>query len=309
MRHLAEPQRDTLYLIDVSIYIFKYYFSLPERRSKNAGRPIETLQAYAQWLINFLLDRKPSRLIACFDESLTSCFRNEIYPEYKSSRALPDDNLAFQLLACKKITEFMGVHTAASDRYEADDLIASYANLAKVDLISFCILSKDKDLSQIVDTPNAMMWDYPNGEILDRHLLQKKLGVETHKVADYLALVGDSIDDIPGVPGVGKKTATVLLENYESWNDIQDNLHEVETLPLRGAARIKDNLEEYQGQVDMAIQLTKTRDDISGLNLSDAAWAMPDVDSLVTMSEQLNLSQGFKNKVMLLREEYENCCG
>ena len=165
---MIERNGEHLFIIDASIYIFKYYFSMPDRWAATNGRPTETVYGYALWLYRFLRDQQPRKVVACFDESLSSCFRNEIYPDYKSSRALPDDDLAFQLLACKRITELMGVSCYASPVYEADDLIGTFAHAAFRKDLPYVILSRDKDLSQLLYGENAALWNYPDDEPLQQ---------------------------------------------------------------------------------------------------------------------------------------------
>lgn len=252
---MIERDGDHLFIIDASIYIFKYYFSMPDQWHASNGRPTETVYGYALWLYRFLRDRKPANVVACFDESLSSCFRNDIYADYKKSRELPDEDLAFQLLACKKITQMMGISCYASDVYEADDLIGSFASAAFRKKLPYTILSRDKDLSQLLFSDEACLWNYPDDDPLGSSCIKQKLGVRPDQVADFLALVGDTIDDIPGVPGVGKKTAMALLEHFDSWKNIKGNLEQVGGLNVRGARSLQKKLEEYREQVDISLQL------------------------------------------------------
>ncbi|VUD56753.1 DNA polymerase I [Thalassocella blandensis] len=259
---LIERNGEHLYIIDASIYIFKYYFTMPDRWRATNGRPTETVYGYALWLYRFLRDQQPARVVACFDESLTSCFRNEIYSGYKQSRELPDDDLAFQLLACKRITELMGVSCYASQRYEADDLIGTFAHTAFRDSVPYVILSRDKDLSQLLFSDEAALWNYPDDEPLRAACIKEKLGVKPAQVADFLALVGDAIDDIPGVPGVGKKTAIALLEHFGSWAEIKQNVNTISTLKIRGAKSLQQKLLDYSAQVDISLQLATIVTDV-----------------------------------------------
>ncbi|MEE8057293.1 MAG: PIN domain-containing protein [Pseudomonadales bacterium] len=120
-----------VYLIDASIYIFRAWFAIPDGWYSPEGYSVNALYGYTQLLLKFLQIVRPTRVAAAYDESLGSCFRNEIYPDYKSSRALPDEALAFQLAACKSLTEIMGITSLASVRYEADDIIATLASRAQ----------------------------------------------------------------------------------------------------------------------------------------------------------------------------------
>ncbi len=284
---------EALYILDASIFIFKYYFTMPERWFASNGRPTETVYGYALWLYRFLRDQQPNKMVACFDESLTSCFRNDIYADYKSSRELPDDNLAFQLLACKKITEMMGIRCYASTIYEADDLIGTFAHSAHKKSVPYVILSRDKDLSQLIFNKQALLWDYPDAEPLDSDGVKEKLGVEVEQVADFLALVGDKIDDIPGVPGVGKKTAMALLEHYGSWTNIKDNLNEIAQLNIRGAKALQEKLIQYQDQVDISLKLATIVTNAEKVLWRDTKLQPHCQESLPSFTEDLGFPSSF----------------
>lgn len=246
-----------VYFIDASIYIFRYYFTLPDHWWSAEGFPTAAVYGYSHWLMRFLKATRPRYVSACFDESLESCFRNRIYPAYKCSRVLPDGNLAFQLNACKKITELLGVPTYASKLFEADDLIGTLANRCRQRGHCCTIVSRDKDLSQLVLGARDSLWDHPEGVEMGPREIKTKLGVKPSQVADYLALVGDPGDDIPGVPGIGPKTAIMLINRFGDWHRIKANLDKIATLPVRGASSIAARLKQFEAQVDIALQLTR----------------------------------------------------
>ena len=247
----------SVYLIDASIYIFRYYFTLPDHWHSRDNFSTAAVYGYTMWLIRLLRSQRPVQVAACFDESLESCFRNQIYPHYKCSRALPDAALAFQLSACKQITELMGIPTYASPNFEADDLIGTLAHRIQKKKLGCTIVSRDKDLGQLLVNKTMALWDFPDGLTMGPLEIKQKWGVHPHQIADYLALVGDPGDDIPGVPSIGAKTAVSLLTAFGSWAQIKTNLDKVECLPLRGAGTIAKRLIEYRQQVDMAIQLSR----------------------------------------------------
>ena len=252
---VTESQR--AYLIDASIYIFRYYFSPTMDVYSQHGRPTESVAGYTLWLLRFLKSVKPGYVGVCFDESLESCFRNDIYPEYKSSRVLPDDDLAFQLLACKEITELMGIAAYASPTYEADDLIGSLASYCNIHNLPLTVVTRDKDLGQLITLDSSIIWDFPKGPRMNRFDVEEKMGIKPEQIPDFLALVGDSVDDIPGVPGVGQKAAIQLLGEFKSWAEIKDNLEKVSELPIRGAKKLQGKLQEYRHDVDTFLKLTQ----------------------------------------------------
>lgn len=261
-------------LIDASIYIFQYYFSLPDHWfSEEESWPTAAVYGYTAFLIRLLSQQKPQHVAVCFDESLENCFRNEIYPDYKSSRVLPDPALAFQLEACKQVTNLLGLKTFASDRYEADDLIGSiYQNLHASER-AIAILTRDKDLGQIISRQDDFLWDYAKYQstIGDDSLrasqsfyndLTAKWGVTPSQFPDFLALVGDTIDDIPGVPGIGIKTAAKLLDAFESIDDLLNQIDHIQTLSIRGAKKIAQKIDEHQSQIKMAKQLATIKKEL-----------------------------------------------
>ncbi|MGH1486102.1 MAG: 5'-3' exonuclease [Cellvibrionaceae bacterium] len=245
-------------LIDSSIYIFQYYFSLPDNwYSENESWPTAAVYGYTTFLVRLLLEQQPQRVAACFDESLETCFRNEIYADYKCSRALPDEGLAFQLNACRTVTDLMGIQTYGSDRYEADDLLGSlYRKLVRTKA-PIAILTRDKDLGQLIAREHDYLWDYAAEKKHFQEDIYKKFGVRADQMIDYLALVGDTSDDIPGVPGIGPKTAQALLGNYGSLSILFENIESLSSLPLRGAKTLSPKLREHREQIEIAQQLAK----------------------------------------------------
>ncbi len=266
-------------LIDASIYIFQYYFSLPDHwYSEEEGYPTEAVYGYFTFLLRLLEAENPERIAACFDESLGTCFRNEIYPDYKISRAHPDEALAFQLHACREVSELLGIASFSSDKYEADDLIGTLYKKCQRQSQPIAILTRDKDLGQLLRREQDFLWDYAKDERYSRHHIQKKFGVWPEQMADYLALVGDSIDDIPGVPGIGKKTAEQLLGEFGSVANLLKQLERISDLPMRGAKRIQTQLQEHQAQILMAHQLATIASNVTGLSVKGLPWKVKRVD-------------------------------
>lgn len=246
-----------VFLIDASIYIFKYYFSMPDHWWSENDFSTAAVYGYTHWLFRFLKATRTQNVAACFDESLESCFRNQLYPAYKSSRALPDESLAFQLNACKQITGLVGIPCYASQAYEADDLLGTLAQRCREQGLHVRLLTRDKDLAQLLVTANDCLWDFPDGEKLFAKNVKQKLGVPPTLVADFLALVGDPGDDIPGVPGVGPKTAAALLQALGPWQSIKRDYNKIASLPLRGARNLAHKLREHAEQIDLALKLAQ----------------------------------------------------
>jgi len=246
------------WLIDASIYIFRAWFSLPpERWQTRDGQPVNAVYGYTKFLLDFIDETgRASFSAAAFDESLGSNYRNDIYPSYKASRELPDEALAFQLQACREITERLGMPCYGGARYEADDYLASLARLFQQREIPVSIVTRDKDLAQIMRGPADHWWDFAGGVTLDASAFELKFGVRPCQFGDYLALVGDPVDDIPGVPGIGAKTAARLLQEFDSLDALAKGLGRVGELDIRGAAGVRQRLQEHWPQVLLARQLT-----------------------------------------------------
>ena len=257
------------WLIDASIYIFRAYFSLPDRWHTQDGMPLNAVYGYAGFLLDFIgsTGAKPY-VAAAFDESLGTCFRNEILPGYKASRVLPDPELAFQLNTCRALTESLGIPCYGGSYYEADDYLASLARICSESGVAVTVITRDKDLGQLLNKPADSWWDFAADVQLDAEAFHTRFGVTPKQFAQYQALVGDKIDDIPGVPGVGAKTAVALLQAFGDLDTLASRLGEVSALPVRGAARVQASLQGHWDQIEVAVQLTRL------------ATAIPDVDTM-----------------------------
>jgi 5'-3' exonuclease len=254
------------YLIDASIYIFRAWFSLPDQWHTSEGMPLNAVYGYTRFLLEFLRQQQPSHVAATFDESLGSCFRNELYPAYKASRDLPDEALGFQLNTCRAITERLDIPSYGGADYEADDYLASLARLYRRRDIPVTVVTRDKDLGQIIVGPGDQWWDYAAGVCLDVDAFTARFNVRPDQFADYLALVGDPVDDVPGVPGIGAKTAATLLRVFGDLDRLAANLGQVGELSLRGAKRVQQRLEDHWPTVELARSLTTLEQRVPGLD-------------------------------------------
>jgi len=242
------------FLLDASAVIFRYYFSMPDHWQSQEGYATAAVYGYTHWLRRLLRAERPSHIAACFDESLGSGHRHQLYPGYKRQRALPDDALAFQLTACRRVSELLGVSTFASPDYEADDLVGTLAAHQHREGRASVIVSRDKDLGQLLK-PGDRLWHYPEQPPLSREDFVAKWGLLPEQLPDYLALVGDAVDDIPGVPGIGAKTARALLDRFGSVAQLIARCDEVATMPMRGARALAGRIQEHVAQIQLAYQL------------------------------------------------------
>ncbi len=243
-----------LYLIDASIYVFRAWFSLPDTLNAVDGTPVNAVYGYLRFLTEFLEKTRPQYVAVAFDESLTTSFRNDIYPAYKANRDLPPPQLERQFKACQDFTRALGMRGFCHQRFEADDLIATIAHQMRSQGFRNIVVSGDKDLTQVL-SGGDLWWDYARNRTLDVHGVVQRFGVRSDQIRDYLALVGDAVDNIPGLPGVGPKTAVRLLRLYPDLEAVYDNLAQIPQLAIRGAGRIAENLKTHRQQVFLSRRL------------------------------------------------------
>lgn len=258
MKHYDLLSDSTVYLLDASIYIFQAWFGVPDRFHDQQGRPVNALYGYFRQLLQQYHLLSPQYMLAAFDESLFSGFRHQLYPDYKANRALPDDALVYQLRLCREITEVMGIPCVSDQVYEADDLLAWGAKTARQFELSCTVISRDKDLAQIV-FQNDTWWDWSQSQRLSCSDLQQYWKVSLQSLPDLLALSGDAADNIPGVKGIGLKTAQILLQHFGCLEDLFTDLEDVLDLPVRGSNRIKRILSEADTDAYLFRELIRLR--------------------------------------------------
>ncbi len=213
-----------LYLVDGSGYIFRAYFAIPPRNTSD-GTPVNATFGFTNMLVKLLRDSDADAIAVIFDKSAKT-FRNDIYPEYKAHRPEPPEDLIPQFAAIREATRAFNLPCIEMEGYEADDLIATYARLAKAAGVEVTIVSSDKDLMQLVDGGIAML-DPMKDKVIGRDEVVEKFGVQPEKVIDVQALAGDSTDNVPGVPGIGVKTAAQLIEEYGDLESLLSRAEEI----------------------------------------------------------------------------------
>lgn len=232
----------TAHLIDASPYIFRAYFSLPSSMRDVDGKPAQASYGFASFLAQYLTREAPEQVGVYFDGSLTTSFRNEIYPEYKAGRELPPEELEAQLDDCQALAQAFGLHTWIDDRYEADDGIGARVAHLRASGQGCVMVTPDKDMAQLVDE-HVQMYDFAKDRRYGPAEVHERWGVRPDQVRDLLGLAGDAVDGIPGVRGVGPKTATALLAAYPDMEAIYANLGAIAELDFRGAKTLGKKLE------------------------------------------------------------------
>jgi 5'-3' exonuclease len=244
-----------LYLVDASVFIFRAYYSVPIDVTDRDGNPVNAVHGFARFLGDLLERESPGHIAVAFDESLEQSYRNEIYPAYKANREPAPPELKRQFALCREVVRALGVAEFGSSRYEADDIIGTLAALAQREGQAVTIVSRDKDLTQLVSRDDTY-WDAVADVRYGYDDIEERFGVIPERMADFLALMGDAVDNVPGVPGVGRKTAATLLKHFDTLDGVFENLDAVAKLKFRGASFVAQSLREHREEAFLSRRLT-----------------------------------------------------
>jgi 5'-3' exonuclease len=279
----------TLYLVDASLYVFRAWHSMPDEFADIDGHSVNAVHGFTRFLLELLERERPQHIAVCFDESLESSFRNEFYPAYKANREPAPEALKRQFAYCQQIARALGLPVLSDSRFEADDLIGTLLVRQRAKGFRGVIVSADKDLSQLLADGDCQ-WDYARQQKWHCDGVKARYGVHAHQIADYLGLTGDAIDNIPGVPGIGAKTAAALLEHFGALDDLLLRLAEVPYLRLRGAAAHAARLQEHREQALLSRRLaTIALDAPLATDLGDAERRPGDRAALEALFERLRV--------------------
>ena len=277
------PAAKTLHLVDASLFVFRAWHSMPDQWHDADGWPVNAVHGFARFLLELLERERPGHIAIAFDEALDSCFRNALYPAYKANRDPAPPELKRQFAWCKALCEAVGLATLAHSDYEADDLIGSAVHRARGDGFRSVIVSADKDMSQLLAAHDEQ-YDFAKGVRWGADGVKARQGVHAHQIADYLALTGDAVDNIPGISGIGAKSAAVLLAHFESLDALLARIDEVPFLRLRGAAGMATRLREQREHALLWRQLTTIALD-APLPDGDFARGKGDAAELASLSD------------------------
>jgi DNA polymerase-1 len=245
---------ETLYLVDGSSYIFRAFFALPHL-SNSRGMPTNAVYGFARMLLKLLKEAKP-RLLAVVFDSPKRTFRHDIAESYKANRPEASPQLVVQIPYIQRLVEALGIKKLAIDGFEADDVIGTLARRAVAEHLACVIVAGDKDFMQLVG-PGVTLWDTMKDRRIGPAEVRERFGVEPGAVVDVLALSGDPTDNVKGVPGVGEKTASLLIGRFGSLEGLLSQLDTLPGLEIRGARRLAQALDAGRAQIELARKLVK----------------------------------------------------
>ena len=288
-----------VYLIDSSIYVFRAWFTVPDHVVNKNNEPVNAVYGFADFVFQFLQQAKPQYVAFAFDESLKSSFRNDIFPAYKANRDPTPVELKRQFTYCRQLIEALGICEVGDPTYEADDLIGTLATRMRKLGHKIIILTADKDLAQLI-TEDDVFWNFAKGERNSIPQIKKQFGVYPNQIADQLAIAGDAVDNIPGVPGIGMATAAKLLNKFSSLDELLQNISKISEMKIRGAKRIQGLIDDYQEQVLLYRKLTDIHCEVEMSESLELKRGAPDFFMLNDLFEQLDFGDFRRDKWMRL---------
>lgn len=277
--------RRTLYLIDGSGYIFRAFFALPQMNTSH-GLPTNAVYGFVRMLFKLLKDARPSHVAVVFD-SPRKTFRDDLFESYKANRRETPSDLSQQIPYIYRAVDTFGLKRLMSEGYEADDVIGTLAVRAASDGFNTIVVTSDKDFMQLV-SPHITLWDTMRDRRIGAREVRDRFGVEPSALVDIMALMGDSIDNVKGVPGVGEKTASVLIQHYGSLDALLAHPEQVEQAGIRGGKKIAGLIEQHRGDVELARKLVRIDTEVPlESNPEDFAWSGVDQKSAAEVLREL----------------------
>ena len=272
-----------IYLIDGTAYVHRAYHAI-RGLSNSEGLPTNATFGFTRMLLKLIEDRHP-RYAGMFFDTKGPTFRHEMYAEYKANRPPMPDDMAIQIPYIKDVATALQFPIIEKQGFEADDLIGTYARIAEKNGFVVVMVTGDKDFIQLV-TEQATIWDPMKDQIIDAGFVKKSFGVEPHQMIDVLGLAGDSADNVPGVPGIGQKTALHLIQNHHSMAKLYERVESIT------AKKQRENLMRYRDQAFLSRDLVTidTGAPISA-DLADFEIGPPDTETLAALFQTLEFRQ------------------
>jgi DNA polymerase-1 len=281
--------KEPVYLIDGSAYFYRAYHAIAPLTTKN-GLPTHAAYGFTNILLRVIREKSPQYLAVAFDARGPN-FRHEKYPDYKANRPPMPDDLAVQIPYIKKIVEAHNIHTMEEQGVEADDLIASAACKLAAAGYNIVVVSGDKDLLQLVGE-DIIVWDPMKDAVMDPEGVRKKYNVTPDRLLDLFALMGDKSDNIPGVPGIGPKSAEKLINEFGSLDELYDRLDSLKK------SKMKENLELHRSEAFLSRELIDLKEDLDiSENIDEYRLPEPDTDRLKKLYTELEFTRLMKAEI------------
>ncbi len=286
---MATVKENPFVLVDGSSYLFRAFFA-PPHLTNSKGEATGAVYGVINMLRSLINQYKPSNMVVVFDAKGPT-FRNDMYSEYKANRPPMPDDLRIQIEPLHDLIKAMGIPLISIPGVEADDVIGTLAMQASKQGIHTLISTGDKDMAQLVDD-NVTLINTMTNTILDREGVIEKFGVPPELIIDFLGLMGDSSDNIPGVPKVGEKTALGMLQGIGSVNDIYDNIDKLATLSFRGAKTIGKRMLEHEEMARLSYKLATIKLDVElEQGHKDFVMGTPAQDKIIEILGQLEFKR------------------
>jgi len=284
------------YLIDSSIYIFRAWYVYDESITDSKGDPSNAVFGFCDFLYQLIRQKKPEYIACAFDSSQKESYRKELYPEYKANRDPAPEELKIQFRHCRDFCQALGIANFVSERFEADDIIGSLAHRLREQGMAVTIVSADKDLAQLILGEEDAWWDFARGKVLNHKGVEQHFGVRPEQIADMLALTGDKIDNIPGIPGVGTTTASRILKKYPTVEEVVENVDQIADMKFRGSSRVQALINKHKEMLPLSKLLTTIVTDMEFEEEPDISWNGIDDDAFNQMSDLLALSEAMQKR-------------
>jgi 5'-3' exonuclease len=287
-------QLPRLFLIDGSSYIFRAFFAIPPLTNAT-GMPTNAIFGFTNIVLKLLKQHRPEYVVVALDAGRET-FRNDMYAEYKSNRPEAPAELIPQFPYFRKVLDALNLPLLELPGYEADDIIATLCGAMSGKGCEVIVVSSDKDLMQLV-TDGIRLLDSAKDRWIGAEQVREKFGVAPQQVIEVMGLMGDPVDNIPGVKGIGEKTAIALIQRFQTLENLFDHLDEVEQMKLRGAARVRKILEEKKDDAFLSRDLATVKRDVPIETPLEALRARtPDIEKVRPLFTEL----GFTNLLKLL---------
>jgi DNA polymerase-1 len=276
-----------IFLVDASVYVFRAWHSmLPDMRDRD-GHPVHAVFGFARFIGDLIERVRPSYMAVAFDQRRAGSYRNRLYPAYKANRERAPADLVRQFEECREVCRRLGLAVFVDPDYEADDIIGTLAQQMRAQGVRSAFITRDKDLAQLV-RDGDLYWDFGARAQFGYHDIERHFGVCPERFADYLALTGDEVDNIPGVPGIGHRTAASLMKAFGSLDELYADLAAVARLKLRGAGTLGARLSEHRESVYLARSLTRIACDLRlDVGAAGLRRQVPDMPALADLYDRL----------------------